>query len=191
MTIRSSAILIPIVVGATAGYFVPLSFWKDIMSPALTALSIVAGAGLVRLARGIPFTNPDHFTVQEVRSVASALKLVARRIKLLVIVSLIAIMLVALSGPLSDFIEKIRVNHTLQLGLESFISGITGVVNGYVGVRLLHVLRGDLSLMELQAEVLEKAAARKAAKDEMQRLEPEEGKAFRDPEGYGNLIVKH
>jgi hypothetical protein len=162
--------------------------WDKARAGLLTALSVIAAAALVRLARGLPFTNPDHFEPDEVEKVAAAVKQLARSLRVFLGVTLATMALLVLAQPLAHVVGRLWLTATAQDVLLRVLSGLVGGFLGYVVVRLWQIVGSDLSLLDKQAEFTIRAVHRKARKRDEERAEQEAIPPFKTPEGYGRRL---
>ncbi len=158
--------LIPIASGVASGSLISLATWEQLRTPLLPAISVVAAAVLVRLARGLPFTNADHFSLDDFRSVASKLEQNARKLRALIFVCLGALVgLIVFPGlpklalfPILPYFEWAPA--AINLGLSAILGGT--VV--YAFTRVVEVVHSDVSLLKLQSKIMENVIAAKNAK---------------------------
>lgn len=184
--------LLPVVATAAAAALsaglVGIGTWDTTKTGLLTALSVIAAAALVRLARGLPFTNPDHFELDEVEQVTSAVKQLARSLRLFLGVALSTMVLLVLAQPLANVIGRLSLTASAQEVLLRLLSGIVGGFLAYVLVRLWQIVGSDLSLLDKQAQFTVRAVQRKARRKDEERAEQQAVPPFQTPEGYGRRL---
>lgn len=158
--------------------------WEDARTWLLPALSIVAAAVLVRLARGVPFTNPDHIREEDVEAVTAAFISLSTSLRSLFFVVLGTMVVVGAASPLARLMAEL-VPVDLDLG-NRLGSALVGLCVAYSFVRMLQIAQSDVSITKLQARVIRDSVARRRAKkfaeDEMKPS------TFRQPEGYGKPL---
>lgn len=179
---------LPIVVSVAAalgcGLAVDVYGWEAARLWLIPALSIIAAAVLVRLARGVPVTNPDHIRAEEVDDVTGAFTSLIQSLRSLFFVVLGAIVVVGAISPVAAFLAQqfsVTVDYGNRVG-----SGIVGLNVGYCFARMLQVAQSDVSIAKLQARLIREAVARREAKKfEAEAMQPS---SFRQPEGYGKPL---
>lgn len=187
MTIKLSHLVLPICGAAIAASLVSVDFWDTSKAAILTALSVIGAGVLVRLARGLPFTNAEQFQVEEARRIAAAIKQSIRALRILIIVILgTMVSLVVVKGVMS--VTALRwPDAATEVSVIS--SGLIGLLLGYILVRIASVIQGDVGLVDLQSDFFVKAVERKQA----ERFEKAQARASIDhppsnPKGYGKII---
>lgn len=186
--IRWRNIIIPALAAFAAGRFVSVAFWDASKQGLLVALSVIAAGVLVRLARGLPFTTPDHYEVDEIRRLTKAVSQIIRSLRVLIALVLMGMIGLVLAKPLLDFARDMPQAATYIGYIEAVISGALGLILGYVFFRMLQVVKGDQDLTELQATFVVRAVERKQAK-RFEELQTKSATApFKNPEGYGRPI---
>jgi hypothetical protein len=164
MKISLPTLILPIAGGFASAALVEMATW-DLLRPAvLPAISIIAAAVLVRLARGLPFTNADHFTLDQFRRVYSNLEANARKLRALIFLCLIGVACLILGKNFTDLISKAAANWPI-VGLISakLMSGIIGAILTFSFTRVVEVVHSDVALLKLQSNVLEAVIAKKNA----------------------------
>lgn len=183
--IRWRALIGPIAVAAMATTFVRVEAWDSAKQALLVALSVIAAGVLVRLARGLPFTNPDHYEVHEIRQLSQAIDQILRSLRVLIILVLCSMILISFLMPIYEIIMslELKTNHP-----ERILSGLTGFSIGYIFSRMIQVVQGDYDLTRLQSEFIVRAVERKQAKrfDEIETKSS--GKPFSSPEDFGRIV---
>ena len=150
---------VPLGAGALAWFLVPVSFWDVNRASVLTALSVIVAAVMVRLARGLPFTNADHYEISEIRQTTAAIKQVMRSLSALLSVALGTMLLMIFAGPaLRQFSELIP---SIALGADRSLSAIIAFLFVYVVFRILQVAKSDYNLVEMQARFIVRAVERR------------------------------
>lgn len=162
MKAPAPALLFSVPVSIFAAWAVSVATWEELRPALLPALAIVAAAVLVRLARGLPFTNADHFTLVEFRETASRLTEIALKLRTMMWVCLAAIVQLICYPSLLSFLESVP--SLLPVGLsfiERGMSALLALTTTYAFVRIIEIIQIDVALLKLQARVLEKAIASK------------------------------
>ena len=179
---------LPIVMSVAAalicGLAVDVYGWEAGRLWLIPALSIIAAAVLVRLARGVPLTNPDHVRAEEVNEVTGAFTALIRALRSLFFVVLGTTVLVGAASPVAAFLSQLMpasVDYGNRAG-----SALVGLSVGYCFARMLQIAQSDVSIANLQARLLREAVARREAKTfEAEAMQPS---SFRQPEGYGKPL---
>lgn len=147
-------------------------FWEGNRAALLVALSVIAAGTLVRLARGLPFTNPDYYELNEIRKLTGAVSAIMSKLRLLLVIVISTMLLLVLAFPFAAFLARhiaTGAQHWNQLA-----SGILGAMHAYVFIRMYQVVLGDEDLTSLQSKYIERAVERRQAKkfSEAQEGEP-------------------
>lgn len=187
MKIKPSHLLMPALGAATAALTVSVGFWDNSKAAVLTALSVIGAGVLVRLARGLPFTNVDQFQLDEARKISAAVKQSIRALRILIFVILIAMASLVLVKGLTDAAIA-----ALQPDITKFVepvaSGLIGLLLSYIFVRITAVIQGDVALVDLQSEFFVRAVERKQG----ERFEKARSSSSEvppaNPKGYGKVI---
>jgi hypothetical protein len=187
MKIKIPHLILPIFGAAIAGAFVSVDFWDTSKAAILTALSVIGAGVLVRLARGLPFTNADQFQVEEARKIASAIKLSIRALRMLIIVILgTMVSLVVVKGAVSA--ASLRWPDTAD-EINAVASSAIGLLLAYIFVRITAVIQGDVGLVDLQSDFFIKAVERKQAERfEKTQVQASVGIPPSNPKDYGKII---
>ncbi|MDE3824688.1 hypothetical protein I7F13_21120 [Sinorhizobium meliloti] len=186
MKIKLSHLLIPALGAATAALTVSVGFWDNSKAAILTALSVIGAGVLVRLARGLPFTNVDQFQLDEARKISAAVKQSIRALRILIFVILIAMASLVLVKGLAD--AAIAALPPDTQFVEPVASGLIGLLLSYIFVRITAVIQGDVALVDLQSEFFVRAVERKQG----ERFEKARNSASdlppANPKGYGKVV---
>lgn len=188
MRLTRLPMLLPLVAGAFAAWLIGISTWDETKMGLLTALSVIAAAALVRLARGLPFTNPDHFEPTEVEQVVHAVKQLARSLRAFLGVVLLAMILLVVAAPLSGLFERLWLVPDAKVALNRALSFLVGAALAYVLVRMWQIVASDLSLLDKQASFMVRAVHRKARERDEEDAETSPSAPFVTPEGYGQRL---
>lgn len=187
MRLTLQPIVVPSVAAAISAALVGAGTWDDAKTGLLASLSVIAAAALVRLARGLPFTNPDHFNADEVEQITRAVQQLARSLRAFLGVVLVAMVLLVLVKPLSGLIARFWLTNAAEDVFQRALSGLIGAVLAYVMVRIWQIVGSDLSLLDKQAQFMVRAVHRKArTKEEMEAATAPMG--YKTPEGYGRRL---
>src|SRR5829696_416422 len=125
--IRWFNILVPVVAALAAGRFVSIAFWDASKQGLLVALSVIAAGVLVRLARGLPFTTPDHYEVDEIRKLTKAVEQIMRSLRALITLTLAGMVALVLAKPVLEFASSISQISKYASNIEALLSGIIGL----------------------------------------------------------------
>lgn len=184
MRVTRLPIVVSLASAALCGVMVDIYAWETGRLWLIPALSIVAAAVLVRMARGLPVTNPDHVRPEEVNEVAGAFTSLVRSLRTLFCVVLITIVVVGVASPLATRLADIWTS-PWDFG-NRVGSSLVGTFVGFAFARMVQVAQSDVSITDLQARLLKAAVARKEAKSfEEDSMQPS---AFKTPEGYGKPL---
>lgn len=186
MTLTRLPVIVPVVAAGASFAWVGVVTWDNLRTGIVTALSVIAAATLVRLARGLPFANPDHFEPDEVDKVIGAVKQLARALRLLLGFTLATMFLVIVASSLVSGLAKVP--HLNSPYVEKAVSAITAAMLSYVVVRIWQVVGSDISLLDEQARFLSRAVHRKQGKKFEEQVEGSNIPPFKTPEGYGKRL---
>ncbi|RWB72940.1 MAG: hypothetical protein EOQ50_18405 [Mesorhizobium sp.] len=189
MKINWSHLAIPVAGAAAAWELASVAFWEAAKPSLLTAMSVIAAGVLVRLARGLPFNNPDQFALDEVRQIAGAIKRSIRALRALIAVVFLAMgSLVFAKAINTALLAATYIPVKVAPYVEPGISAVVGFLLTYVFVRIFAVIKGDVSLADLQSDLLVKAVERKQADRFDKTLAKSDAPTMKNPEGYGKII---
>lgn len=138
-----------------SGLFVPVATWDTLRPALLPAISIIAAAVLVRLARGLPFTNADHFDLDQFRQVASNLEANARKLRALIFICLAALVLLIVATDVVAITESSNLPAWVAPTVGRMLSGTIAWLLLYAFWRIAEVVHSDVSLLRLQSKILE------------------------------------
>lgn len=173
---------LPIVAAMTCYLHMEPSLWIDIKREVMLVLSVMAGAILFRLGRGIPYMEVGELSISEIRKLANAMKTISFRLSYVLAVTSISLIGLAL-------IEIIhRVTQTPQAATAVLAFFIVFSI-----CRAVMVVMGDINFTALQSEIMVQNARRRSAKRKAnmvseKMLKEERENPFRPPSNYGNLI---
>ena len=148
--------------GYVAGRFVELSAWDPAFSGLLTALSLMAGAVLVRLARNAPITSPSTFDEKDLVRFFDSIENLSRRLFWIFVQSIIAIFIV---------ISAIVINHLTSKSpvftnyVNPGLSGTLAALLIWLVWRLALMARGDIGFLRLQRQIIYNSLRREQASD--------------------------
>jgi len=180
-------IVAPAAAAAVSAALVGLGTWDDARTGLLAALSVIAAAALVRLARGLPFTNPDHLDVDEVEQVTAAVQQLARSLRAFLGIVLATMVLLVLVKPLAGLVSLLWITEGAKDTFQRALSGTIGAALAYVMVRIWQIVGSDLGLLDKQVHFMVRAVHRKARAKEEAEAEAAP-MAFKTPEGYGQRL---
>ena len=171
--------LLCVLAGVSAFFFDP-SWWIDLRPEALTFLSILLGAVLFRLGRGLPQLAIDRVVVSEVQRIGEAFMVVGDRLVWVFGVTALSILCLLAIEPL------------LAYGRDSLLvrgaTSITLLLSALSLDRAVALVKGDRDLIRQQAELLRRDAWKRDAERSAAVLdEAERRKPFSSPDGYGGL----
>lgn len=151
-------IVVPSLMAMAAATLVDQELWRDMQTGLLVVLSVISAAVLVRLARGLPFSNPDHFKLDELNRIAAAIHSNAQALRVLIFACWIAM------GAIVGFAWSHfpYVPGWTEVG-EIVCSGLIGGLIGFVLARAMQVVESDISMIALQAQIMANVISRKNA----------------------------
>ena len=189
MAIRWIHLLIPVACAGLAWAEVSVAFWESAKPSLMVALSVIAAGVLLRLARGLPFTNPDHFEISEARKIAAAMRSSARALRALIFAVFTTMMALVFAPSIALSLNRFLENHPdLQSYILPATSALIAFLLTYVFVRIATVIQGDIALIDMQSKLLENAVAQKQGKRFEEMLASNESPPIRNPEGYGKIM---
>lgn len=189
MRITFAPLLWPFVAAGIAAGFVPLEAWQQQTAKLLPALSVIAAAVLVRLARGLAMPSGESLTLEEGRRLVGAFKTMVRRLRALILVVLATmIVLVAVPPSVGAVLNYIHISSAISDVLERASSAFIGFCLTYVFVRTIQLVSSDVGLVDIQADVLLKSMGRKEAREFEEKIAKSTVAPFKAPEGYGKRI---
>ena len=166
---------------AVMALFVEPSCLLELRTELLTFLSILFGAVMFRLGRGVPQLAMEQLGVQDVRRIADAFKEVARRLLSVFAVTGITALFLIVAEPLlalADYWPRVRQG----------IVFVGAFLVTFALVRAIAVVLGDRDLVYLQAELLKQDALKRHAKKATAKLDrAERENPFASSEEYGGL----
>lgn len=146
------------------------------------------GTRIVRLARGLPFTSPDLYELDEIRQLTQAIKQIVRALRILFVVTLAAMVALVVLKPLTAALA-VAVPQPYSRYLIQYVAlGLMGLVVGFVFSRMYSIVVGDYDLTLLQSKFLERAVERKQARRFEDRVIQPGADGFKSPEGFGRVI---
>lgn len=173
-------VLICAVMGTIALFVEPRQL-LDLRTEVLTFLSILLGAVLFRLGRGLPQLVVDELDVQEVKRIADAFKEVARRLMWVFGVTGITVLFLISAEPLVTFAHEWPPLRRVVVFFASFLSTLAFV-------RAVYVVLGDKDLVDLQADLIKRDAQKRHARKAAAELDKaEQAKPFASSENYGGF----
>lgn len=188
MKAPAPALMLAVPLGIGSALVVPMTTWVDLRTAVLPALSVIGAAVLVRLARGFPFTNADHFTLPEFRRTADKLRDIAHKLRTMMIVCLAAMGQIIIYPSLLAFVARQPLPGLLVGTMEAFMSGALAAATVYAFVRIIEVIQIDVALLKLQARLLENVIAAKNAKAFEKELEAQPPGKIAGAETYGRQL---
>lgn len=189
MKVSAPAITVPIVAGLISAFSVSVHTWEGLRGALLPAMSVIAAAVLVRLARGLPFTNPDHFTLGQFRDVAAKLESNARKLRALIVLCLLGLAGLIVAPMINNVLEREQLPLFLPMIVESILSGALGYLISYAFVRVVEVVQSDVGLLRLQSKIIEGAIASKNAKTFEKIAADKVPGGIAGAKGFGGSIV--
>ena len=188
MKLTIAPLAVPVLIAGVAAWIVPVLAWDQWRTGLLPAISVVAGAVLVRLARGFPFTNTDHFTLEDFRRVTAALKKIAKSLRALIAICMGSMVILILAPAISSKAHHSYYIYPDASFTDRCLSFVIGLAISYVFVRALQIVDSDISLLQLQTEVLDRVISRRNAKNMEEAVAPDRTGAIAGAEGYGRSL---
>ena len=174
-------IVVPAIMAIIAFNFMEPRHWAEIRTEALLTLSILSGAVLFRLGRGMPTVPADDLTVAEVKKLAVAFEVVVRRLVWIIVITGAAIIGLAIVG-FGQEISESRISYQLGNAVLMFLI-VFAICRGVI------LVLGDPDLAVLQSDLLVQSAQRHSARAEEGKLTAAENdQPFKSPRNYGKLI---
>ncbi|MDG3040424.1 hypothetical protein [Roseicyclus marinus] len=189
MKLRLSHIILPLIGGLIAwGLHAEIS-WLSLRLPLLTVLSVVAAGLLVRLSRGIPFSDSLVPDIDDARQLGLAIQKAVRAVRATLAIVFATMLLLVFLEPGHDvvaYVFSLAAFSNPSGTAEALGSGLLGCQLTYVVVRLFVIVNGDVGLVDLQAKFLIK----KAGRDQLKRFDdkPMTGQEVSNPSGYGRIV---
>ena len=184
-------IMIPGAVAVGAFFAMEPSHWASIRGGSMIVFSVLVGALLFRLGRGIPPVTVDYLEVDEAKDMASAFKTVARRLAIVAGVSTAALFGLAVVGVLHQTVDQHLPPHIGAFCAKLLTAVLAGGI-AFAFCRAFMVIRGDLSSIALQSDNMVKCVQRRHARDKIAALdEAEKDRPFKAPANYGKFIERH
>lgn len=184
---------VPLVIATVSGWLGSVNFWDGIKAPLLTCLSVIAAGVLVRLARGMPFTNTNGFDLEFARKVASAVKTSIRSLRTLLTVIFFTMGIITFSSVLGEATELLLAaagldaQYTTQHS-DMIVSALIGGLLCYVFVRIFSVIDGDVGLADMQADIIVTMATKSQSERFSPTIEAVKKNPISNPVGYGKII---
>lgn len=183
-------ILVPLPFAVVAAAVMTASRWGDIKQGLSVALAILCGAVFVRLARGLPITNTENLTVDEVKRLTSAVKLVTDRLVALLVIAFACVLALVFVEPM---LKAIHVATWFAPDWKTYaewgVSGGLVYLIVFTFFRTIALIQSDRSVLEVQSEFLRKSVQRRVAADFAERQKAADGDSpFRSPDNYGARI---
>lgn len=162
--------------------FIRPELWLQASVALVPVFSIIGAAVLFRLGRGLPNFEVSSLSAEEVRHLATAYRIAARNTAAILVLLFLAVCFAVLPTFLEGSSPK-----KLAL-LRPFLAFIGIALTVLVVVRTAELVRGDLSLIRLQAKLLEQNTQRQhLAANRARRERARKDTALSNPPGYGEL----
>ena len=189
MNVQWSHILIPVGVGVATGLTTDATMWTDLRQALLSVVAIISAGVLVRLARGVPFTAIDVLEADEARTLSGAIKQSVRALGVLLAVCFLTTLSLIFIGQLSRVFGSEAAQRNLPF-TESFdyVALIVSFLLTFVFMRTYAVVKGDIQIVDIQANILFKKRNGEAADNFQDDVATPAKKGFQAPSGYGRVI---
>ena len=173
--------LLVCVIMGTLAFVVEPRHLLDLRTEVLTFLSILLGAVLFRLGRGLPPLAVERLEVRQIKRVADAFKEVARRLMWVFAATGITVLFLIAAEPL------MALAHGSPM-LQRIVAFIASSLSAFAVVRAVVVVLGDRDLVNLQADLIVRDAQKRHARETSAKLDKaEEERPFTTSEDYGGL----
>lgn len=179
-------IIVPSVIAIISYTYMELSQWSEVQSALMLPLSVLAGAVLFRLARGVPELPMDELETEKIKTLVSAYQTVTRRLAWMLGVTIFSIIGLIFIDFARDLFE---LPTELYTDLIQFAAALVvfGVVFSFF--RGLALVLGDLDYAKIQSELILTNAQQRNARARITDLnEAEEKKPHKTSPNYGRQI---
>lgn len=163
MKVQAAPLALPAVAAIACGSFMSVDTWEQLRTAIIPGISVVAAAVLVRLARGLPFTNADHFTLAQFRDVRAKLEGNAGKLRMLIFISMTSIVSLIAAPLVLGMVRRATASGLITGLADSALSALTASAVAYSFVRVIEVVQSDVGLLKLQGKIIEGAITRKNA----------------------------
>lgn len=189
MKVSLSSVIIPTAGAVASAFLVSVGVWENLRAAILPAVSIVAAAVLVRLARGLPFTNADHFNLDQFRGVAANLEGNARKLRALIFVCLGGIVCLIVAKDATDQVASFSERWPIVGEIFGrLVSALLGGLLTYSFTRVVEVVHSDVALLRLQSRIIETAIANKNARVFEKALESDHPRGIAGTQSFGTKL---
>ena len=179
---RIVRIVLPFAAAATAYCGMDSSHWSEVRTEAMLVFSVMAGAVLFRLGRGVPSMDVGELAMDDVQRLAYIYNTIASRLSW--VMASTAITLAGLV--LIEFIYKYFTS-VAQWATAGLIFSIV-----FSAIRAIDLVRGDVNLTKFLSSIMIKNAQRRHAKKQSASIEKVKHKdEFQPPDNYGRIIDQH
>ena len=179
---------IPLLAGGGAFIAMEPCHWDTIRSEAMLVLSVLAGAVLFRLGRGLPPVSIDHLEIDEAYSLAEAYKVVSRRLAYVAGVTAAALIGLAVIGVFHRFIA-LYLPPDLVAFFGSIATAILAAVIAFAFCRAIELVLGDISTVAIQSDSIVKGVQRRQAREAEKALaKAQRDQPFEKTSNYGEII---
>lgn len=154
--------------------------WRDVKEPIMLVLSVMAGAVLFRLGRGIPPMDTDELRIHEIEEFTKVITTISVRLSIVMWVTGAALICLSLIDVVHKVFEFLP--HQISTGVLVFL--IT-----FAFCRAIIVVRGDVGFARFQSDIMVRNAKRRKNVQNLRdavRLEQDE--SFQSPPNYGGLV---
>lgn len=174
--------VLPLAAAAVSYCVMDSSHWSEVRTEAMLVFSVMAGAVLFRLGRGVPSIDVGEIDVEDVKRLAYIYNTIASRLSWVM-----ASNAIALAGlVLIEFIYKYFTS-VAQWATAGLIFSIV-----FSAIRAIDLVRGDVDLTKFLSSVMIKNAQRRHARKQSASIEKVKRKdEFRPPDNYGKIIDQH
>ena len=179
---------IPLVAGGGAFIAMEPFHWDSIRSEAMLVLSVLAGAVLFRLGRGLPQVSIDHLEIDEAKKLAEAYIVVSRRLAYVAGVTAASLVGLAVIGVFHRFIV-LYLPPDLVAIVGSTATAILAAVIAFAFCRAIELVLGDISTVAIQSDSIVKGVQRRQALEADKALgKAQQAQPFERPSNYGEIV---
>lgn len=188
MNVQWTHIILPLGVGLATGLFTDATMWSELNEALLSVVAIVSAGVLVRLARGVPFSVIDVLEADEARKLSDALKQAVRALGGLLAGCFLTALCLAFIGQLNSMFESETAQTILPFTDNlDYVAFLVSLLLSFVFVRTYAVVKGDIEIVDIQADILVRQRNKETAEEFKERIAKPAGQNFSAPKNYGGV----
>ena len=185
LTLHMAVVLIA---GAGAVLILDRVSWNAIRSDMIVTLAVMAGAALFRLGRGLPALEIDYLLTDETKAITKGLEEASERLAYMVAAIIVTIIALTFIEFMFDAVDEVVPPNLAGIVCNALSATMAGMI-AFVVIRGIALVKGDLSLIRLQAKITRETVQRRHAEKAEKALdEASEASPFKSPTGYGAVI---